>query len=366
MLIDLETKVFGDSHGKSIFASVSGIPAGISLSAEKVNKELFRRKNFFGRGERMLTEDEKAEFMSGIYNGKTTGSPVIIKIDNRGKNTENSPRYVPRAGHGDYSAYAKYLNNDFNVYAERNSARWTSAATAAGNICLQILELFGIEILSVTKRIGKTDSDISDLSDFSENNLLYAINNETGEIMKKEIGEVLKMGDTIGGEVHTVIKNLIPGIGSYDDFENKLNVKISSEIMKIPSVKGIIFGKRDFSVSGKNYHDKFDIKDNKIIRLSNNCGGIEGGFSNGNDIYFDIFIKPIPTLFSPDESVNILKKEKELTPYIRSDSCIVPAIAVISKNISAVPVLEGILNTFGNDNIDLVLKRYKEKKDMIK
>ncbi|KLO23776.1 chorismate synthase [Marinitoga sp. 1197] len=334
--------ISGDSHGEFMIGTLIGIPAGLKIDMDKINTDLKKRQNGYGRGERMKIERDEVNIISGIWKGYTTGAPLTILIKNKGKNTEKNIRKVPRPGHGDYSAYMKYKLPDLNIYTERNSARWTVVLTAIGNIARQFLDNLNIKISAYIEKIGELKTEDGKIS----NNI------------KKYIDKMKKSGNTLGGSIKVIAKNVKPGIGGYSSIFERLDSKIGKLFMAIPSVKGVIIGNTDFSLSGKEYHDEFYIENNKIRRKSNNAGGIEAGFTNGENIEITVFLKPIPTLREPLNSIDLEYIQETKAPYIRSDVTVVPASIVIFENALSLILMESILDRFGNDNVNDIIRRY--------
>ncbi|MDO7976843.1 chorismate synthase [Oceanotoga teriensis] len=358
-------EIAGDSHGKYMMGIIKGIPAGIKLDLNYIKKDLKLRKNTYGRGKRMNLEDDNILINSGIYNDLTTGAPISLIIENKGKNTENKERFIPRPGHGDYTGYKKYGIKDLNIYTERNSARWTVVLTAIGSICRQILELFDIKISGYTKSIGyledKKEYSFEEIEDYSKNNL-YILDEEFYEKAIKYIDEIKEKKDSIGGKVKIISKNVIPGLGSYSDYFNKIDSKIGKYFMSIPSVKGVLIGKDKFKELGSDYNDEFIFKNQKISRKSNNVGGIEAGLTNGEEIEVELSLKPIPTILKNMNSVDLKSLKNEKTSYIRSDNVVVSSMVPIGISTMSIIILEEIFNNFGDDNIEFIKNRYFEKK----
>lgn len=353
----MEYIISGDSHGKEMIGTLIGIPAGMKIDIEKINFDLKRRQIGYGRGKRMDIENDKVEIISGVWNGITTGAPITIKIENKGKNTEKEIRSVPRPGHGDYSAYMRYKLPDLNIYTERNSARWTVVLTALGSIAKQFLELLNINIFGYVKSIGKVSLG-NDKINLDYNSPVNCPNEKVSKLMIEEIDKAKKEGNTLGGSVKIIAQRVIPGIGGYSNIFDKMDSKIGKLFMSIPSVKGIIIGNDDFSLSGKEYHDEFYLENNTMNRKNNNAGGIEAGITNGENIDITVFLKPIPTLGKPLNSVDLKSLKETKAPYIRSDVTIIPASIVIFENALSLILMESILERFGNDNIDEIIRRY--------
>ncbi|GAB6189788.1 chorismate synthase [Marinitoga arctica] len=334
--------ISGDSHGVAMIGTLIGIPAGLKINIEKINEDLLKRRKGYGRGKRMEIEKDKVTIISGTWKNYTTGSPLTLMIENKGDNTEKEVRSIPRPGHGDYSSYMKYKLPDLNVYTERNSARWTVVLTALGSIAKQFLKELNIEIFGYIKSIGK-----------------IKINN--GEItlkVKEYIDEMRKKGDTLGGSIKVIAKNIKPGIGGYSTIFDRIDSKIGQLFLSIPSVKGIIIGNEDFSLSGREYHDEFYLEEDKIRRKTNNAGGIESGFTNGENIEVSVYLKPIPTLGNSLNSVDLRNNKETKSPYIRSDVTIIPSSVIIFENALSLILMESIIDRFGNDNMSEIIRRY--------
>lgn len=346
--------IAGDSHGPSMTCIVTGFPAGLKCDLESIKRDLYLRASVFGRSSRMKLENDNPVFLSGIYNGTTTGAPITFTVDNKSQGFNKQIRSIPRPGHGDYSAYAKYKINDFNVYAERNSARWTVLMTTLGSLSRQVLNFFGIDIIGYVCKIGsvnlnKTFSCSSILKKLRNNSELLCPDENITKKMVEEIKMAEKDGNTIGGKVKIISTNLPAGLGSYEETESKLDTRISSILFSIPSVKGVIFG--DEIYNGREYMDAFIKESSSISRKSNHCGGIEAGFSNGMPLDLTIFVKPIPTMRDGIGSIDFNTMSYTKSPYIRSDITSVPAISVIAEAAVSFVILDTILEKYGNGNI---------------
>ncbi|SHF21320.1 chorismate synthase [Marinitoga hydrogenitolerans DSM 16785] len=352
--------ISGDSHGSAMIGVLTGIPAGMKLNIEKINKDLLKRQSGYGRGKRMKIENDKVKIISGLWKGYTTGAPITILIENKGKNTEKDIRSIPRPGHGDYSAYMKYKLPDLNIYTERNSARWTVVLTALGAIAKQFIEKFGIEIYGYVKSIGEVlyNENNFDIKKIEES-IVKCPDEKTTKLMTKEIDLAKKEGITLGGSVKIIAQNIKPGLGGYSDIFEKIDSKIGKLFMSIPSVKGLIIGNEDFTLSGRDYHDEFILDgDKNIRRKTNNAGGIEAGITNGENIEITVFLKPIPTLATPLNSVDLKIREETKAPYIRSDVTIIPSSVIILENALSLVLAESIIERFGNDNMTELIRRY--------
>lgn len=370
----MEFKIAGDSHGPSMLGIIEGIPAGLSIDKEAINTDLRRRQKGYGRGERMRIESDEVEIISGVWNGLTTDAPLVLMVANKAANPVDvrKERNVPRPGHGDYSAWAKYGLMDLNAYTERNSARWTVALAAIGSVAKQFLSAFNVRVMGFVASIGKVHVDDALFNEVQKDFDTYIEKRDNSpvacpfeDISEKMIQEIenvaFKNATTLGGSIKTFATGVKPGLGSYSDVFNKIDSKIGRYFMSIPSVKGVHIGHEDVSCTGYEYQDPFNYEDGKIKRQKNFAGGIEGGMTNGENIIVTAYFKPISTLANPLDSVDLKTKAQCKAPYIRSDSVIVPAATVLTESVLAIILMEEIVEGFGNDNVELVKQRYFEK-----
>ena len=364
----------GETHGKCLITIIEGMPAGVKIDVEKINKMLERRQHGYGRGGRMVIEKDRAEILSGVRGGYTLGSPIAIKIENKdwaswesimGSEEATDERSVsaPRPGHADLTGGLKYNHRDLRNVLERASARETAARVAAGAVSLQLLEQFGILPHTHTVSVGKVADEVSEIDDaFYER----AINSSVGfgsPVAEKKaeeyIDEAKKNGESLGGVVETVYTNVPAGLGSYVHYDRKLDAKIAMAVMSIQAIKGVEIGKGfecadDF---GSKIHDPI-VYDEKFLRKSNNAGGIEGGMSNGEPIVVRAAMKPIPTLYTPLDTVNIDTKEKIKASVERSDICAIYACSVVLEACVGFELAAAFLEKFGADCIEDIKSSY--------
>lgn len=368
----MEIKIAGDSHGPAMVGLIEEIPAGLKINTNKINEDLRRRQSGYGRGNRMKLEKDEVKIVAGLWNGITTGAPLVLIINNKAKNPVKEPRTVPRPGHGDYSCWSKYRLDDLNIYTERNSARWTSVLTAVGNVAKQFLQEFGIKTVSFVRSIGRVEVEDSKFDEIQKNLEYYTQKRDQSEVlcpfedvserMIEEIKEnALKKATTLGGSIKTFATNVKAGLGSYADLFDRVDSKIGKYFLSIPSVKGVFIGHQDVSINGAQYQDPLTIDEDNIKRTKNYAGGIEAGITNGENIVVTTYFKPISTLAKPLDSVDLKTKDKVKAPYVRSDSVVIPAATVITENTLAIIIMEEIINGFGNDNVELIKKRYFQK-----
>ena len=332
----------GESHGKALLAILEGIPVGLEVKIKRVNQELRRRQQGYGRGKRMQIEQDRAQILSGLKNGLTLGSPIGILIRNKDFSIERLPSVVcPRPGHADLAGLLKYGFSDVRNVLERASARETAARVAVGAVCKIFLEEFGIKIISRVLEIGgrcRRDQ------------------------MKEIINEARKNKDTVGGIFQVRASNVIPGLGNYVQPDRRLDARLAKAVMSIPGIKAVQIG-LGFGYAGKfgsEVHDPIYHSKNKgFYRSSNNAGGIEGGVSNGEDIILSACMKPISTLLSPLDSVNIKTKARAKASIERSDICVVEAAGVIAEAAVAFELASAFLEKFGSDALADIKTSYQ-------
>ena len=312
----------GESHGDCLVGIVEGFPAKVFVDIEFINKELERRQRGYGRGKRMEIEKDKIDIVSGVRDGFTTGNPISLIIKNKGKDIEQVEIVRPRPGHGDLAGTLKYNFEGGRNVLERASARETAMRVAVGSLCKLFLKKFNIGIYSHVVQIGKIK--VKDLYYYwneeelikADTSPVRALDKESEILMIKEIEKAKEVGDTLGGVIEVIGKNVPVGLGSFTNWDRKIDSKIAKSIMSIPGVKGIEFG-LGFEMAnnfGSQVHDEiyYNNKSKKFYRKTNNAGGIEAGVTNGEDIVFRLVMKPIPTLRKPLKTVDIRTKKKQL------------------------------------------------------
>lgn len=370
----IEYLTSGESHGKGIFVTIKGIPSNLSIDVDFINGELKRRQGGYGRGMRMKIEADSVDILSGVANGKTTGSPITMAIWNKDyenwKGREIPPVLSPRPGHADLIGGYKYAHlDDLRKVLERASARETAGRVAAGALAKLFLREFNIEIFSHVVNWGGIEietshltlGEIKELS--SRSDISSACNKETEERIKNMIDQAREEGNTIGGIIETIILHCPPFLGSYQSYEEKLDARISEAVLSIQAVKGIEFGLgfKYASTPGKMAHDEiyYDKERGKYFRKTNRAGGIEGGMSNGMPIVFRAVMKPIPTLMSPLSTVNITTKESVEAIKERSDVTAVAACGVVIESVTAIVIADALMRRYGGDEIELIKRNFK-------
>jgi len=332
----------GESHGKGLVAILEGLPAGLKLNLDKINAELKRRQEGFGRGARMKIENDQAEILSGVKNMLTLGSPLALLIKNKDFRIEEMPKVMcPRPGHADLAGSLKYGFSDIREVLERASARSTAVAVGIGAVCKIFLSQFEIKIFSKAVSIaGETDFIA----------------------MKDKISQAISQKDTVGGILEVIIQGAPVGLGSYVQPDERLDGRLAGAVMSIPGIKaveiGLGFGYAD--AFGSQVHDQiFYSKGKGYFRSSNNAGGIEGGISNGEEIILRACMKPICTLMQPLASVNISSKKAAKANTERSDTCVVEAAGVVAEAVCAFVLAQAMLDKFGSDCLADLKTNYK-------
>jgi len=358
----------GESHGKGMVAILEGIPSGLRLVKEVINGELKRRKWGYGRGKRMEIEEDKVEIIAGVRNNLTLGSPIALFIENKDYKIEELPSlFCPRPGHADLAGVLKYNTKDIRNILERASARETVARVAVGAICKILLSEFNIEIISHVLQIGKIKvekriRDFHQIKDLAERSILRCIDKSAERKMLKEIEEAKEKKDTLGGVFEVIILNTPPGLGSFMQYDLRLDGRIAQAIMSIPSVKAVEIGEGFLNASlfGSEVHDKiYYEKKRGFYRKTNRAGGIEGGLSNGEPIIIRGYMKPISTLLSPLDSVDIITKKKAKAIVERADICVVPSGGVIGEAVSAFEIAWAMREKFGGDSLLEMKRNYR-------
>jgi len=358
----------GESHGPAEVTLVHGVPAGLGLLADDVNRDLSRRQKGYGRGGRQKIERDEVKFLGGVRHGYTLGSPVAMLVRNRDyanwehrmspEPVEDPPEKItlPRPGHADLAGMQKYDFDDLRNVLERSSARETTARVAAGGVARKLLSEFGIQIRSAVYRIGaiaypKEQAALDAArSDDSE---VRCPDSEVSERMKAEIDAARYARDALGGEFVVVATGCPPGLGSYVDWRDKLDARLAAAVMSINAIKGVEFG-MGFELAARRsseVQDEILLKDGRLGRNSNRLGGLEGGMTNGEPVVVSAAMKPISTIAKALRTVDLATGESTRAFKERADSCAVPAAAVIGESMAAIVLAEAFLEKFGADNM---------------
>lgn len=365
----------GESHGKGLVGIIEGFPSNVYIDVNEINEVLIRRQSGYGRGGRMKIESDEIEFLSGLRNSKTLGSPITFIIRNKDyknwekymdpvcSNVEEKKVLKPRPGHADLTGILKYDFDDCRNVLERSSARETATRVAIGAICTQFLRNFNIESSSHVLSIGRVEDknnysfDEIKLSDECEFRFLNKdLHNDIFDV----INEAKDKGDTLGGSYEIRIKNVPIGLGSYTQYDRKLDAILSGELMSINSMKAIEFGDalKTYRSFGSQAHDEI-YYDGEYKRYTNRAGGIEGGMSNGEEIVIKCYHKPIPTLYTPMNTINIETKESEIASVERSDYTVIPSASIIGEHVAMTVICKEFLRKFSGDSFKEVMNNWK-------
>ncbi len=372
----------GESHGKSLVGIIEDYPSGVLIDVDFLNRELSRRQRGFGRGKRMSIEKDSVEIISGIRKGKSIGSPISFIIKNKDWNnwkeimdisiathSDMNPEKKllnPRPGHADLPGFLKYRLDNIRDVIERSSARETAVRTCIGGLAKIVLKTLGINIFSYVSQIGKVI--FSKSIEINDNTLKEIEKSEVrcpdktiSSQMKEEITRVKKLGDSVGGKFRVIATGVPPGLGSYSQWDRRIDGRIAKSFMSIPAIKAVEIGD-GFSASdktGTNFHDEIYYKNSiGFYRKTNRAGGIEGGVTNGEPIVVGAWMKPIPTTVKGLHTINIETKKSETSLKERSDVCAVPSASIIGEAMLSIEVLNSIQEKFGRDNIDEILENY--------
>jgi chorismate synthase len=374
----------GESHGEALIAFLSGVPAGLKVDQAFLDRELWRRQQGYGRGGRMKIERDTAHILSGVRHGMTIGSPISIQLENRDwKNWQESlpvgegdpARHKrvasPRPGHADLAGALKYNFPEARYVLERASARESAARVAIGALAKIFLRELGIEVLSHVVAAGNVAlrqdvpwEQIHALYN-QEEILLNCVDKETEQRMKDEVDKVLKTGDSLGGVFEVVAHGAPPGLGTYAQWDERLDALLASAIMSLQAVKAVEIGSGVTAAAspGSAVHDEIGYGKGTsftaFTRSRNNAGGIEGGVSNGQEIRVRGYLKPISTLRRPLQSVDFATRQPVSAAYERSDVCVVPAAGVAAEAMVALTLARCALEKFGGDSMGETLRNFQ-------
>ena len=384
----------GESHGESLVALISGLPAGIPVDQTFLDHELWRRQQGYGRGGRMRIEKDTAHILSGVRHGHTIGSPIAMTLANRdwknweeilpvetGDPEKHKAVASPRPGHADLAGALKYDFKDARYILERASARESAARVACGAVAKMLLRALNIEVASHVTRVGAAElsreatfAEIAALAS-REEVLLACVDPESEARMKAEVDIALRTGDTIGGIFEVVVHGLPPGIGTHVNWDERLDGLLAQAVMSLQAVKAVELGRGVTAAQspGSKVHDAIAYADErladaftKFTREHNNAGGLEGGISNGEDLVIRGYLKPISTLRRPLASVSFETREATKASYERSDVCVVPAAGVAAEAMVALAVARCLLEKFGGDSLRELHRNYTGYCDQIK
>jgi len=380
----------GESHGRSLVAIVEGLPAGVPVDQELIDRELRRRQLGYGRGGRMKIERDHAEILTGVRHGLTLGSPLTLLIENkdwpnwtdvmasepRDIEPEKSRRLKrPRPGHADLPGGLKYDVRDLRNILERASARETTARVACGALAKQLLTAFGVEVRSHVIQLGGIPESPLELSwdqiaAIADDAPLHCADNDAQERMIELIDKIRREGDTLGGIFEVAARGVVPGLGSHTSWDLKLDGLLAQAVMSIPAVKAVAIGAgaEASSLPGSEVHDEiaYNSDTREFIRETNRAGGLEGGITNGEQIRIRGHLKPLSTLRRALRSVDIDTKEEEVAAFERSDVTAVPAAGVIGESMVALVLAGAMREKFGGDSLGEMKRNFEGYREQLR
>ena len=381
----------GESHGEALVAFLSGMPAGLQVDQAFLDRELWRRQQGYGRGGRMKIERDTAHILSGVRDGMTIGSPIAILLENKdwknwseslpvekGDPAKHKRVASPRPGHADLAGALKYNFPEARYVLERASARESAARVALGGLAKLLLRELGIEVLSHVISVGavsiQSEASWEQIQALhaKEEILLNCADAAVEQQMKAEVDRVLKTGDSVGGVFEVVVHNAPPGLGTYAQWDERLDGRLAAAVMSLQAVKAVEIGAGISAAAspGSAVHDEIGYRQNSAFagftRARNNAGGIEGGVSNGEEIRVRGYLKPISTLRRPLQSVDFATREPVKAAYERSDVCVVPAAGVAAEAMVALTLAGCALEKFGGDSITEILRNFQGYLEQLK
>lgn len=373
----------GESHGQALIAWISGLPAGVPVDVEFIDRELHRRQLGYGRGGRQRIEKDHADILAGVRHGKTIGAPIAVRIENRdwanwekalpvedteGADDQQRSLTAPRPGHADLAGAQKFNFHDARYVLERASARETAARVAAGSFAKLLLREFGAAVLSHTIAVGhvrlEREASWQEIQKVCDNleSPLRCVDPDVEAKMKAEVDHVLRAGDSVGGIFEVVARGIPPGLGSHAQWDEKLDARLARAVMSMQAVKAVEIGSGVTNAGsyGSEVQDeiRYDAQRKRFERTSNRAGGIEGGITNGENIIVRGYLKPISTLRRPLLTADMKTKEAVKAAYERSDVCVVPAAGVVGEAMVAFELAAAFVEKFGGDSFDEMRRNF--------
>lgn len=370
----------GESHGPSLTAIVEGLPAGLAIHQNDIDRELARRQQGYGSGGRMKIERDHAKITSGVMAGKTTGGPVALVVDNldyaKWRDREIEPMTIPRPGHADLTGAVKYDYDDLRLSLERASARETTMRVAVGAVCRALLAQFGVRVGGYVLSVGdvtlagdssaQTSAALTERFDRAEQSDVRCFDEPTAERMRARIRETMEAKDTLGGVIECAALGLPPGLGSHVHWDRKLSGLLAQAVMSIHSVKGVEIGDgfAEAARPGTQAHDAIFADGDAIGQRTNRAGGLEGGITNGQPVIVRAALKPIATTLNPQDSIDLATSEAVKTKYERSDFCHVPRAVPIIEAMMCVALANALVEKLGGDSITEMMSRFETLRQM--
>lgn len=359
----------GESHGPALLVILEGLPAGLPLSVDAINHELMRRQLGYGSGARMKIERDRARLLGGVMGEMTNGGPLAMQIDNldhaKWKGRPVEAFTSPRPGHADLTGALKYGFRDLRMALERSSARETASRVAAGAVCRQFLQQFGIEVSGYVSAIGEVEADLSGIpieqrGRLAESSPVRCPDPAASDRMQERIKEVIQGRDTLGGVLEAVATGLPPGLGSYVHWDRRLEGRLGAAILSIPAVKGVEIGPafQNARQTGTQVQDPVRLDGERLVRASNRAGGLEGGITNGEPLHVRAAMKPVATTLLSQPTVDLAAGAEVPTSYERSDFCPVPRAVPIVESMLAFVLSDALIEKIGGDSMEEMLPRF--------
>jgi chorismate synthase len=361
----------GESHGPQLTAILDGLPAGLPLDTDDVDRDLAKRQAGYGAGPRMKIESDRGRMTGGVMNGHTTGAPIAITIDNldyeKWQDRDIAPMTIPRPGHADLTGAIKYGYRDLRLALERASARETAARVAVGAICRKFLHTFGVEIGSYVIVIGSAEAALDpdqrypDRFALADRSDVHCPDPIAADQMHAEIRSAIEARDTLGGVIEVVAVNVPSGLGSHVQWDRRLSARLIGALASVHAMKGVELGSAfdNAHKRGTQVHDEIVRDGDRIVRATNRAGGFEGGITTGEPIVARVAMKPISTTLNPLHSIDLATGEETRTHYERSDFCAVPRAGVILEAMMAFVLADAVIEKLGGDSLEEMKPRFE-------
>jgi chorismate synthase len=359
----------GESHGPALTAILEGFPAGVPLDKAMIQQALKRRQQGYGAGPRMKMETDQVRILSGVMDGLTTGAPLAFLIENRDhahwQGKAVAAFTTPRPGHADLTGAVKYAYHDLRPALERASARETAARVVIGAVCSRLLAEFNIQVAGYVSAIAEITADLTHIpllqrAGIAESNDVRCPDIAALPAMQARIRKAMEDRDTLGGIVEVVASGVPIGLGSYVQWDRRLDARLGSALLSIPGIKGVEIGSAfdNTRLPGTQVHDAIRLQNNELVRETNRAGGIEGGISNGQPILLRAAMKPIATTLTPQRTVDLASRQEIDTVYERSDFCPVPRAVPVAEAMTAFVLAQALLEKLGGDSMNEMRPRF--------
>jgi chorismate synthase len=359
----------GESHGPALVAILEGLPAGLSLSLEAIDRDLARRQHGYGAGPRMKIEQDRARLLGGVMDGQTIGAPLAILIENidheKWRGQPVPPLTAPRPGHADLVGAVKYGFRDLRPALERASARETAARVAVGSTCRQLLAQFGIQVGGYVTAIGEEQADLEGIElsarfSLAEQNEIHCPDPQAAGRMRARIRGAMDARDTVGGVIEVLALGLPPGLGSYTHWDRRLEARLGAAVLSIQAIKGVEIGPafENARLPGTQVQDPIELDEGALVRRTGRSGGLEAGVTTGQPLQVRAAMKPIATTLTPLPSVDLAAGQSAPTQYERSDFCPVPRAVVIVETMVAFVLADALIEKLGGDSLEEMLPRF--------